>query len=625
MRNPHYLTRNEGAEYPRDVIVVDTETTESPQADGTIGHVLAFGWAFYARRVRGDEWEAQSWHRFDTRADFWRWATRRARSRGRLTVYCHNAEFDAQVLDAFGELRKRSWRVVSACLEGPPTIIRWRRGSRTIQWLDTLNIWQLPLKVLGKRVGLAKRRMPRGWDDRAKGDAYCRRDVEIVWRALTEWWRFLRDHDLGTAAPTLAGQAMSAYRHRFMTHSIFIDNNEHALELARSAYLGGRCECFRLGLISEPGVTLDVNSMYPYVMRELRAPAKLLTVRTMATLADLARYVEHYAVVAEVDLRTDEPAYPHVIDGRLCFPVGEFRQSLATPELRYAMERGHVRNVRRVAVYEAAELFKSFVDWGWSMRTAAASSRDELSIWQAKRLVNAFYGKWGQRGRQWEIVGKAHDVKVQSLTSFDVDTGQWRNVRQLGDALQELRDKGESLNSHPAIAAHVTSAARLHLWKLMTTAGLEHVWYCDTDSIKGARIIVKKLARHIDKHQLGALKLEERHRWLQLHGCKDYETPQHTRRKGVRANAKSADGVAFTQLQWYGWAGSIARGRLDMPLMEHTVKVLSRDYSKGLVAPDGKVSPLILAAGRSQGSQAASAAGSRALGSPPASVAPAPS
>ena len=36
---------------------------------------------------------------------------------------------------------------------------------------------------------------------------------------------------------------------------------------------------------------------------------------------------------------------------------------------------------------------------------------------------------------------------------------------------------------HSEIAALITSYARVHLYELMEKAGLEHIYYCDTDSI----------------------------------------------------------------------------------------------------------------------------------------------
>jgi len=594
MRQPHWLTRNEGGEYPREVVVMDTETREVRLKGGLTAHRLVFGWAFYARRVRGDRWECQRWQRFATRAVFWDWIEARLRVKSRLTIYCHNAEFDAQVVAAFEEMESRGFRCVSACLEGPPTIIKWRRDKSTVQWLDTLNLFRVPLAVIGKRLKLPKLKMPNRWGSKARDDAYCKRDVEIVWKALLEWWQFLRDHNLGTAAPTLAGQAMNAYRHRFMKVQLFIDSNPAALELSRRAYVGGRCECFRIGFIDTPGVTLDINSMYPFVMRTLQCPTRLLTVRSTTPLDVLARYLETYALIADVTLVTDEPAYPHVVEGRLCFPVGRFRQVLASPELRYALRAGHVARCHAVAVYERAAIFRGFVDWMWSERTKARKRGDALMDWLIKIVGNSLYGKFGQRGRKWEVVDECPRFEVGDRTSYDIDAGRWVYRRQIGHALQELSDDGESMHSFPAIAAHVTSAARLYLWTLIKRAGLANVWYSDTDSIKGPRVLLQRLRRYISKDRLGALKLEERFAWLTIRGAKDYQSPNNTKRKGVRQKAVTNDGVAFEQLQWFGWAGSIRRGSLDAPLTRKVVKVLTGDYCKGVIGAGGFVTPLVL-------------------------------
>jgi hypothetical protein len=593
MRNPHFLSHNRGSEYPREVVIVDTETNEVALPDGLTGHTLAFGWAFYARRKHGDEWTYQQWYRFTTPAEFWKWVCGKLRRKSRLTIYCHNAEFDAQVVDAFSILSRRKWKLLQACLEGPPTIIRWRRGSRTIRWLDTLNLWRVPLKQIGDKVGLPKLEMPGKWEGKPEEDIYCKRDVEIVWKALLEWWRFLREHDLGTAAPTLAGQAFNAFRHRFMTVPIFIDSNPEALALARAAYLGGRCECFRLGVIREAGVTLDVNSMYPHIMRSLLAPVKLITVRTRATIADVERYCAAYAVVADVTLDTPEAAYPHVIEGRLCFPVGSFRQCLATPELSYALSRGHIARIHSVAVYERAELFREFVEWGWQTRLKAKAAKDTITDWQTKYMLSSLYGKFGQRGRQWEVVGHDDRDRVAVESSYDLDTRQWKHLRQIHHSIQELQDKGEGINSHPAIAAHVTSAARLYLWQLIQRAGIENVWYVDTDSLKGAAVIQDKLRDHINPEVLGALKLEDTHAEVTIHGCKDYVTPSKIVRKGVRGNAETVNANTFTQLQWFGWAGSLRRGALNMPLTKPITKTLTREYTKGTTTAAGRVLPLV--------------------------------
>lgn len=595
MRRPHVLARNCGGEYPRDVVVVDTETDQLTLPDGTIGHVLRFGWAMFARRQQGARWSAPQWHRFTTRAEFWSWALRRCRTGARLLIYCHNAEFDAQVMDCFGELARRRWRLKSACLQGPPTIIRWRRGRRSVAWLDSLNYWPTSLDELGKRVGLGKLPMPEQNAPAEEWDRYCRRDVEVVWRSLVEWWAFLARHDLGTAAATLAAQSFNAYRHRFMDCNIFIDCNEDALELARDAYMGGRVECHTLGELPGPGALYDVNAMYPAVMRELQAPVALLTVRGRIGVDQLAAYLARYACVADVQIETELPALPARIEGKLAFPVGSWRASLTSPELGLALELGALKRVYRCAIYDRALAFSRWASWVWKMRRAALDRGDTIEAWQLKILGNAFYGKFGQRGRVWEIIAQEDRAQVRAFDSYDLDAKQWRHFRQIGRSVQELSELGESVNSHPAIAAHVTAAARVALWRFMELAGRANVHYTDTDSLIVSGDAPARLAPHVSASELGALKLEKQWTRAEVRGLKDYTLDGETKVKGVSKRAIWIDGTCAVQDQWVGWAGAIRRGRVDMPVTVPTLKVQARRYTKGQIGPTGRVEPLRLA------------------------------
>lgn len=593
-RRAHKLGHNSGSEYPRDVVVFDTETTEFPLPNGDIENVLAFGWACHTRRYGQSPWRPLKWFRYTTRFEFADWLERRTRNKGRLNVYCHNAAFDVQVMDMFGELNKRGWILESACLEGPPTIIRWTKGKRTIVVTCTLNIWRTSLAAIGASIGLAKLEQPGTWIDRVQSDTYCKRDVEIVWEALRRWWEFLQREDLGTAQPTLASQAFSAYRHRFMNHKIFCDANADALKLSRQSYLGGRCEAFRIGRINKPITVLDINSMYPSVMATELYPTEHITTRGHITKQELGGYLTKYCLVAEVDLNTLEPAYPHILNNRLCFPVGKFTQTLTTPELQYALEHNHITRIRKCAVYERAPIFTEFIDWGWNLRMKARAEGNKTLDWQVKIMLNSLYGKFGQRGRKWEIVDTSPDWLVKDMSSLDLDTGNMVYTRQIGHTIQRMTDEPESFNSSPAIASHVTAYARLKLWRLILAAGRHNVWYVDTDSLTGSTDLAERLAEHIDPNTLGKLKVEHTADWIEINGPKDYRYPGKTAHKGVSANAIEVGQGRFTQLQWMGWAGAIRRGRLDCPSTTVIEKRRIAGYGKGRVADDGTVSPFEL-------------------------------
>lgn len=577
------------------VVCFDTETREEVIDHETRKHVLTFGWMSYHRRHRRGAWSAPDWSRFDTVDQFWDAVEALTPEGTRLNLYCHNAAFDGQVLDALNEMERRGWELQLAVLEGPPTIVTWRKGRRTIRLLDTLNIWRLPLKDIGKHVGLEKLDFLGVGVTGDEADTYCKRDVEIVWRALSTWWAFIQQNDLGTCMATLASQAFTAYRHRFMSTDIYCDSNEQALAIARAAYRGGRCECALIGATDWPVNVYDVNSMYMHAMRGLAVPVKLLTVTARKPVEQVAEWLTRYAVCAEVQLDTPDPVYPKDLDGRLCFPVGRFTTTLAGPELQHALDHGHVNRVTRCAVYERAEAFTAFIDWCWTARAQALREGREVDAWMYKHVGTNFYGKFGQRGRVWEFNGAVLPGVTADLSSYDLDAHKLVHLRVIGGQVQLLNDEGESYNSMPAIAAYITSAARLYLYQLAQLAGWELVHYFDTDSLWVAPEAVRSLAPLVDPGKLGALKLEAVHERVRFNGPKDYETPARRKTKGIRRDAVQVGPGVWRQTQWTGWRGALAQGDTSAPRTRPVVKRRMTGYRKGTTGADGWTSPFTLA------------------------------
>lgn len=594
MRRAHFLKANHNNESPWEAVWVDTETKEVQLAPGEVKHVLWFGWAAYARRTRAGQWTRPTWHRFETPLQFWTWVFTLLHGKSRLYVFAHNWGFDGPVLDAFNILPREGWKLTRAVIDCPPVILNWRRERHSLLMLDTLNIWRMPLVSVGKQVKMPKLRMPAQGDSPARWDAYCRRDVKVIMRACLMWWRFLIDNDLGGFAPTLASQAFRTYRHRFMSHRILIDDNPKALALARESYLGGRTECFKLGRVEGPLHVLDVNSMYPYVMRETPMPTRLVGYTDHATAGDLATWLVDRCVCAEVTLQTDEPRYPVVVNGRLCFPVGLFKATLASPELARAVVKGHIVSVHRAAIYERAHIFTEFVNYFWNMRQQATQRGDTVTNHQAKILANSLYGKTGQRGRVYEVIGETPDMNPRAWLDYDADTGTTRKMRSFGGIIQEYRDEGEARDSHPAIAAHVTAAARDHLFHLMRLAGRAHLFYVDTDSVVVDNEGFRRLESQMDSGTLGQLKLERTESWFSFYGPKDYECASFSKTKGVSKSPYWKQGGEIVQDHWSSLVGLLRIGDLSAPRTRLIAKSLQRQYTKGTVQADGTVFPLVL-------------------------------
>jgi len=617
-RRPHYVKYNIKSEYPQQVIWFDTETrftgvdivpgkesdviwyetqTEFKTSKHTTQyHWLKFGYACYMRRHHDGKWGDEEWIRFETVDQFWTWILSKLRRKIKLYLLCHNTSFDLPVLNIFEELPRRGWRLLSAIIDAPPTILRFRCQDSTIMVLDTLNIWRMPLRYLGEEIGLPKLDMPDNNDLTVEWETYARRDVEILRTACIKWWEFLESHDMGSFAPTLAGQSMRLYKHRYMDHKIFIDTNERALNLTREGYYGGRVECFKIGHFKGDFYLLDVNSMYPYVMAKYSYPSKCIAHASHVTCADLLTWLRNRCITARVTLRTTKPFAPIRDQGKLIFPIGTFQTILSSEEIAYALLYAEILHVHEAVVYEKLPLFTRFVTDLYFYKQDAKRRGDTVAEFMYKKLLNSFYGKWGQSGAKWIEYGRADDMSARRWPEIDLDEPDPKKRvkfhRQLGGLHQIKGEKHESRESFPAIAAHITANARMAIWAIIEAAKVDTVYYCDTDCVVVDSVGLSRLTSSLDDYKLGGLKIAGKYDDIQIWGAKDYRFGTKEKHKGVRKQAIWSDPHTVTQAKWSGLKGLIASGVVNRPLTQTITKRLSRLYDKGIVLADGTVLPL---------------------------------
>lgn len=592
MRHPHYLRATQTAEFPHDLVCFDTETVEKQLDPKTVEHCLEFGWAARLEFTSRLTWTEPTWFRFTEAVEFWKWLETQCRAKRALWVYCHNANFDWQVCRMTTLLPLLGWKCDTAILEDPPNYFRWRKDGKTLKLLDSTNYWKEKLSKLGEKLGLAKLDFPTDWSNRDQSDTYCRRDVEILYRSIQAWIEFLREHDLGGLGISLAQQAWKAYTHRFMDAPIFIDDNERALELARDAYYGGRVECLTLGTQVTNVHCVDINSMYPYVMREYEYPSKLHGRYTRVKLDELSRWVQRYCVCARVLITTNEPVYPERTEHGLVFPVGQFETCLSTPELAYAIEHGHIVECSEAAIYSKARLFPRFVDYFYTLRLDAASRNDELDKYYFKILPNSLYGKFGQRSGHEEIIGECNPLELYVETELDMATGKRYRNRHIAGLILSRSQDAEGRQSHPAIAAHVSAHARMILWNRLIAAGPENTHYMDTDSLHVSADGYARLARYMDTTALGGFKLEKVINRAIYYGPKDYELDGMRKIKGVSASAVETDIATFSQSQWVSLKGACLIDHSGGPLVRRVSKRYRRIYRKGERLPSGRTLPI---------------------------------
>ena len=592
MRSPHYLKRNAGVEIPTRCLFFDTETLPEPLSPKSERHKLRLGSALYKRRFKGSKWSEGEWLDFADNDTFWEFVTDKVKPGSKLYLYAHNLVYDLTITNGIKWLTDRGWRITKAIIDDPPTAIQFKMDRRSIMMIDSFNYFRSSLASIGESIGIPKMTMPKRAATDADWIAYCRRDTEVLAAAMIGYFNFISENRLGNYQITLASQAFTAFRHKFMRESIFIDNNDRALDLARASYHGGRTEAFYIGSETGSYYTLDVNSMYPSVMALNRFPTKLWTVCSKLDLTELSDYLKGYCLIANADLETDEPVYPVYCRGKLVFPTGKFNTVLSTPELEYALGRDHLKRVNKAAIYYQAAIFRAYVMELYQLRQNYAKLNNPTFAWLCKIMLNSLYGKWGQLGRVYEEIGETDPSEVRVWSEWDSETKTMHRMRAFGGVIQELTPQGESYNSHPAIASHVTAYGRMELWRLVTLAGLANVYYVDTDSLTVNKRGLDNFPQGYVGSDLGALKIEAHFRKLTIHGAKDYVFGSKTRIKGIRSKAIQLEPGVYRQDRFSKFKTMLRAGDLDNMVVYQQDKHLKRVYDKGIVTDSGRVIPL---------------------------------
>jgi len=638
------LKRNHCNAIPRYIVAFDTETVpiQSDINGRTFTHKWRLATAVYARIV-GMRPSGLRVERF-TDPDQW-WAFLKGLTGSRHTVWCvaHNALFDlvvARMPEQFfnstlviDKPRGKRNRVEPdpehphchgiKVLECPPFILgaKFPETQGRVVFVDSLNWFPQSLASLGESAGIPKFPMPAFEECDETWFRYCERDSQIVFTTFVELIKWVADNDMGMFRYTAPAQAMSAYRHRFMTHKIFIHDNAEIKQLERRAYFGGRTEVFRMGKVGTIIHQLDVNALYPSVMADGYFPCRLKRSEIRLEYLPMLPDLDWDSSIAEVALSTPEPLFPIRTPNVIIYPTGEFRTTLAGAELGYAKHHGYIRGVRSWAEYDVAPLFADWVAELWAMRSLYRRESNTLYAEFSKKLMNSLYGKFGQLAHEW--VESADEIAAEpwsSWTVLDMTTGKRTRYRSVGWDVQrqidrrvftvrkaieqgiettELTEESAELEgTFPAISAFVTAAGRMRMNNLRSMAGHRNVFYQGVDGL----MVTSEGLRNLDAKgqlgttELGLLRLELSTDDGEIFGCSDYTLADKVVLAGRARTWFDHESGELLQRK-FSIANHLFRGvNLDAVQEQDLPWKRTSRYCKGVVQPDGWVVPFELAA-----------------------------
>jgi len=591
-RRAHWLSRNKGSKRPEAILFLDTEASIEHLGERHERHTFRLGVGCFCTYSPGGGLQPQEWRDLGDEVELWNWTEELSKEHEDLLVVSHNIDYDSRIARAFFYLPHLGWEPGYLIVAQSCSLYKWERGDHEITLLDNLNLCNAPLSELGQNVGLPKLEVDFETVTDEALAVYCRRDVEILVRWWQRWLAFLDEHDLGNFGITIARQAFNAFKHQFLGTKVGIHNHSTAMALERDAYHGGRVECFRVGKLP-PGTyyKVDVNSLYPAMMKWYPMPTKLVGLQENVDLGYLDHLLRDHLVIAEVALDAREPTYVKQVGGRNCYPTGSFFTTLTTPELKLARINDEVKGVGRVAIYEGGNIFSEYVDFFYDLRQQYKAEGNRVYQQICKDLMNKLSGKFGQRGYKQEIVGEAPIDEVWVKPYWDVDTDEPFKVYCFGGKVIEQRMTGESWDSLPAIPAHICAYGRLYMWSLIQKAGTRHVAYTDTDSLLVDEEGFSNLEDVVDQVALGMLKLEGVAQNVEIYAKKDYLFGTLAVSKGIKKNAVEIEPNLYEQFHFSTIKYAFRAGNLDGVDVFKVRKCVRRIPASGAIGKDGWIRP----------------------------------
>jgi len=573
---------------------MDTETKGNKSGPYT-HHAFRIGWTRFVRLDTELNVTVDKWEYWRDKYDVCRYIKDNCHDKTATWIITHNAFFDLQVIGFFNLFTYWGWQLDFIYDKGLSFILVIHNGKQTIKVISSTNYFDYSLKQIGEEIGLPKLDIDFQECDESTLQVYCRRDVEILSTAVLQYMRFNKDHDTGNFSLTKASQAFACYRHRFMESKIYIHSNKVVQELERKAYFGGRTECFRVGEI--PGddfVCLDVNSMYPFIMKNYRMPTKLLDYRKNPGYDYYVNHAKSTCQVAQCRVATDIAYYAVRQNGKLIFPVGEFDCYLTTGGLACAFHNDHLIDIHEIAIYSCQFIFSEYIDYWYGLKCKYKREGNKSYTKITKIFLNALYGKFGMKKTIEEMIDAPEGCLPYRLQNMDLDSGlTWIEFCLFNKAIRQFGQM-ETATSIVAIPAHITEYARLYLFSLINRLPAGEVYYCDTDSLFIARKNLKYFADLLDPEKLGGLAIDKEFSALTINGCKDYVLDGVRTVKGVPKHAELIADNLYRYDEFLGMSKHLEMGQDGEYFTREQIKCVGPKYDKAHVHLDGSVTPFRL-------------------------------
>ncbi len=304
---------------------------------------------------------------------------------------------------------------------------------------------------------------------------------------------------------TLAGLSLKAFRKCMQSAIVnpYINVNfdlqtkkynyilqDEKYHFAKSAYFGGRTECFNHALVKNVKY-FDKVSMFPAQMKFQLFPKGIPywekdSNKIAGSLTDKLSIIEARMIP---NYKEKYPVLPFRKENKTIF--GNFNEVgiWTSIEIKYAISRGYQFKFLRALIFpESFNPFSDFIDKFFTIKQKSVGSVRQI----AKIILNSCYGKFGQRVEQIGSDTKFFDCESEAIEFYEnkIDNDEKAFMeynecyKRWSVRFSESRTQLQSFQI-VHLSAFITAYARIELLKGIheLTDNSIPVYYCDTDSI----------------------------------------------------------------------------------------------------------------------------------------------
>lgn len=597
----HIFTHNKNLQLQNDFIFFDTETERIEDKE-----IFKLGWLIYYNRKTKEYQE----YFFDKKNDFFNYVLNKMKKINHIFLFAHNTDFDIKVLGGLNKLIKNGFEISSFYIEGCRYVVRLQKKNKEIEILDSMNYVPLSLKSIGKSIGFNKMEIDFKNCSYEYLKEYCLNDTRIIYKFIDKLLDFLNEYNLSKLKPTVSSLSLNIFRHKFYNkkeNPIYIHNWHKAVELERMSYKGGITDCFKIGEYKEQQYKLDVNSMYPFQMKNFPMPVKLLYYRDSSSckksimFEKYNKFKKDKLIIARCKIFLPKE-YAYILtkatinkEKKSIFLCGEFINTLTSPELDFVEKFGKIIEIYNIAIYEKSIIFDKFVNFFNEQKIKFEKENDIANRLFCKTILNSLYGKFGQTSKVYlPILNK--NYKYSSKYIIDSVNDDNYIEMTLGNKTFEVEDTGNNAyDTFVAIPSFVTAYARMNLVYYILKAKRENVYYVDTDSLIVNNEGYNNLKNDINKTELGKLKIEEISRYGKYYRPKYYIFGNEEKCKGVKKNhikiSEDDNKLVIKQEQFKRFNSSLRNNDFENQTVIEIIKEINKNYDKGLVNNIGEVIP----------------------------------